>query len=108
QFINEMGHALRAAPTHNVRWDFIDDIVSEHGGMAATGINGAANRFASGGAVLGRIEESKMLAPGNIDQQMQLVLGGKVEKPFRRRMIDAEQVGAELADLLEIRGGLFR
>jgi hypothetical protein len=48
-----------------------------------------------------------MLVPGNIHQDLQAVFGGQVEEPAARNMVDADHIGAQLADLGEIGGGLL-
>ena len=39
-----------------------------------------------------RIEETTALVPGNVDQQPEVVLGGQVDEPSRRHVIDTQKV----------------
>ena len=61
-------------------------------------------RFSASGGV---IEKNEMLVPRNINQQEQIALGGEIEKPAWRDVVDAEQVRAEFLDEREIGSGLF-
>jgi len=49
-----------------------------------------------------------MLVPRNVDQHLELVLGGQVEKPFGRDVVNPDEVGPELLDLGEIARRLLR
>ena len=56
------------------------------------------------GAVIGRIEETKMAVPGNIDEDLEILQGCEIEKPFRRDLVNADEISAELANLGEVGG----
>ncbi len=108
EIIDEIGDRLRAAPAHDVRWNLVGDAEGENGRMSRAGEHGSAHRLASFGALGGRVEETEMLVPGNVDEHLQLVLGGQVEKPLGGDVIDADEVRPEFADLGKVAGGLFR
>jgi hypothetical protein len=108
EVINEIGHGLRAAPAHDVGRNLVGDAEREDRRMARAGEHGPAHRFARRGPLGGRVKEAEMLVPRNVDEDLELVLGGQIEKPLGWDVINADDVGPKLADLSEVRHGLFR
>ena len=70
-------------------------------------MDGPADGFTGLATVLPRIEETKMGVPGNVDEDLEILRGSKIEKPFGRDLVNADDVCAEFADLREVRGCLF-
>src|SRR5690349_19967670 len=52
-------------------------------------------------------DERQVLRPGDVEENLQAMLKRQIEKPLRRRVIDARAVAAQLRDLLEILLGLL-
>ena len=108
QVINEVGDRPRAAPAHDVRRNLVGDAEGEDRRMTRAGEDGPAHRFARLGPLLRRVQETEVLVPRNVDEHLEFVLGGQVEKPLGRDVIDADEVGPEFADLGKVRRRLFR
>src|SRR5262249_41214093 len=99
QVINEIRNRFGPAPADDVGRNLIGDAEGEDRRMLQAAIDGAPDGVAGLGAGLVRIEEANVLAPGNVHENLQIVMCRKVEEPFGWGMINANQVGAELADL---------
>ena len=48
-----------------------------------------------------------MFRPGNIHQQFEFVLCRQVQEPAWRHVVNAEEIGAQFADLLKIQCGML-
>src|SRR5437868_3724016 len=108
ELVDELSHRARAAPAHHISRDLVGDAKGKHRRVAAARVNSAPNAFHCFGPVLRRLEEAQMFVPGNIDQQIQLMLGRQIHEPSRRRRIDPDQVRSKSFDLRKIGRGLFR
>ncbi len=102
QFVQKILNRLRAAPTDDVRRQFVDDTVCEDRGMPGTGFDGGAD----GGPGLflqrRRIQKTDMLAPRNVNEQFKPELFRNIQQPARRHIIYAQKIRAEPANLLEV------
>src|SRR5581483_9027718 len=107
QFVNESGHGAGTAPANDVGGDFVGDAEGEHGGMAVAGTDRIANGGPSLIAQAGRIEKAEMLGPGDVHEHAQFVFRGEIQEPARGDIINAHEIGAELAYLGEVTGDLF-
>jgi hypothetical protein len=54
----------------------------------------------------GRVKKTNVLVPGNVDEQLQSMAVGHIQQPARRHIIDAQQIGPQTPEKLEIGGGL--
>ena len=108
QVVNEVGDGLGAAPAHDVRRNLIGDAEREDRRMPRAGEHGPAHRFARFGSLGGRVQEAEMLVPGDVNQHLELVLAGQVEKPLGRDVINPDEVGPQLADLRKVARRLLR
>ncbi len=108
EILDELGHLPRATPADDVGRDFIRNAEREHRWMAGAGINRAAHRIASGRTVLRRVQKAQMLVPANIDEQLEIVLGGKFEQPLGWHIINPDQIAAQFMNLGKVPGGLLR
>src|SRR5438128_1373920 len=54
-----------------------------------------------------RIRETEMFVPRDVDEHSQIMLGGQIQEPFRRNVIDPDEVGPQVANLSEVLRGLF-
>src|SRR5713101_7310092 len=75
--------------------------------MARAGLDGISDGIAGLGAVIGRIEETKMAVPGNFDEDLEILRGREIEKPFGGDVVNADYICAEFANLGEVRRRLF-
>ena len=108
QVIDEIGDGVGPAPAHDIGWDFIGDAEGKDCRIAAASIDCAPHCVAGGGPMLGRIEKTELFVPGNIDEQLELVLRRQIQEPLGGHVVDADNVGPQLANLGEIGGRLFR
>src|SRR4051812_14387118 len=74
--------------------------------MISAALGGGSHRIVRHLGELRIVDERKILGPGDVEEDLQAVLLGEIEKPFRRRVIDANAVAAEVNDLLKIALGL--
>src|SRR5262249_24245875 len=71
------------------------------------GKNCVADGFTDLGAVLRRIEETKMAVPGNVDEDLEILCRGEIEKPFCGNLVNADYISAEFANFCEVTRGLL-
>jgi hypothetical protein len=103
-----MKSAIFAAPLQRTTsGGFHSDAVREHRRVMRTGHHRVTDRLPGFGAAHRVVEEDEVLVPRDVDQHQQIVLRGEIEKPARRDVIDAEEIGAEFPDEREIGSGLF-
>ena len=57
---------------------------------------------------LRRVEKTEVFSPRNVDEDFEPAFSGQIEEPAWRDVIEAEDIGPELANLLQITGGLLR
>ena len=108
EVINEIGDRLRAAPAHDVGRNLVGDAEREDRWMPRAGEHGPAHRLMSFGSLAGRVQETEMLVPGNVNEHLQLVLAGQVEKPLGRDVVNPDEVGPQFADLGKVPASLLR
>src|SRR5262249_55624099 len=108
QFVNKLGDTAGAAPADNVGRDFIDHADSKYrrgtGAALGRGSHGLPRCFAGSF----RVEKANLFVPGNVDQKLEGMLLRQVEQPARRDVIDAQEIGAQLAHETKILDGLLR
>src|SRR5262245_15424185 len=75
--------------------------------MAPAGKNCVADCFTCLGPVSGRIEETKMTVPGNVDEDLKVLCGSEIEKPFCRNLVDADDICAQFANFCQVSRGLL-
>src|SRR5690606_33443487 len=88
EFIDELRHLCRTAPTYDVGRNFIRDAVRKDGGMASAGQNSVTDRLTRFSTAHRVIEKNQVLVPWNINQDQQVVLRGEIEKPAWGQMIN--------------------
>jgi hypothetical protein len=96
-----------ALPPDDVGLDFVEDAPGENGGVAGVVFHRLAHCLAGLNPQVARLEETEVLGPGNVDEEPEIELGGKVQQPAGRDVIDPEDVRANLADELEIATALL-
>src|SRR5687767_11535697 len=74
--------------------------------MSSGGLHGCAHVLDGLALEIVRIEETEMLCPRHVDEDLQSKFRGSIQEPDRGRIIDADHVGVELPNLLEISSGL--
>src|SRR5439155_22096131 len=84
------------------RRNFVHYAVSEDRWMALAGLDRCPDRGARLRLGFLRFEKAKVFLPGNIHQQLELVVGCEVQKPARWHVINAEEISAKLAEVQKI------
>jgi len=107
EFFNKTGYPGGPAPTHNFGRDFIDDTISENGGKPFAGRNCLADGAERFRARSGGVEKAEVLRPRNIDQHLEFMFGGQLQKPWRRNIINTDEIDAQSADLFEVTSRLL-
>jgi hypothetical protein len=102
QFVDELLDLLGAAEPHDVRRDFVDDADGEHRRVVAAGAGAVAHRLVRLPRHLRVADEREVLGPGDVQEDLQPELLGHVQEPLRRHVVDADAVGAEGGELLEV------
>src|SRR5579862_9352404 len=108
QVVDEVSHRARPAPANNVGRDLVDKTEGKNSRMPRAVQNRLAHRLASFLASSLRVQKAKMLVPGDIDHQPEVMRLRQVQQPDRRNVIDADNVRPQSADLYKIFGGLLR
>ena len=107
EFINELRNRLGAAPPHHVGGNLIRHAERKHRRMLCTTDDRAPHRFPRRLALRQVVEKTEVLVPRNVHEKFEIVLLRKVENPFRRDVIDADDIRAKFADEREILRGLI-
>src|SRR5439155_1755129 len=100
--------AAAAVVADDVGRNFVGDAEGEGGGMIGDEAGGLGDSAASVAHRGGVFEKAAVFVPGNVDEEVQIVLGGGVEQPARRSVIEAKRIGAQILDLREVSAGLRR
>ena len=107
--IEEFLHAPRAVPADEVGRDFVVDEEAEHGGMAGVGQRRPWRRCCGWSRrPRGRRGRGRACATGMVTMTRRRYFLREVEEPARRRVVDAQDVDAEIAHEAEIDRDLFR
>ena len=106
QLVEELLHLGCSAPAGDVRGDLVHDAEGEDRGMASALADGIADGLEGLFPVLLPVEKAQPGRPWDVDQKLEVELLGHVQKPPGRGVVDAEDVGPELADQLEVLPGL--
>src|SRR3984957_167012 len=87
QFGEEFLDPASALPTDHVGRDFIAHAVRKEGRMTTASFRGCANRFARLRLRSFCFQETKVIAPGNVRIERNVLLTRKVKQPSRRDMV---------------------
>ena len=103
QLVEELLHLGCSAPAGDVRGDLVHDAEGEDRGMASALADGIADGLEGLFPVFLPVEKAQPGRPRDVDQKLEVELLGHVQKPPGRGVVDAEDVGPEFPDQLEVR-----
>jgi hypothetical protein len=106
--VEEFLHAPGAVPADEIGRNFVVDEEAEHGRMTGVGQRGLGDIGADGFDGLGLVEEEDALVPRDGDHDAEAEFLGEIEEPAGRRVVDAQDIDAEVAHEAEVDGDFFR
>src|SRR6266436_6681870 len=106
EFAKKATDRARPMPSHNIRANLVADAVSRNSlAKLAHLCDRLSDRVANVAHHVARVEKRHVMRPWNSNHQTKAGLARRLEHPQRRRNVEANQVGAELAHQRKIGGG---
>jgi hypothetical protein len=107
QLINELADPVPSTPANNIGRNLVGDAEGEDGRVARTGQHCPSHCLAGFPSQPRGIQNAKVFVPGNINEDFEMMLGGKIEKPSLRHVVDPQSIGTQQRDLRKILFGLL-